>query len=59
MAERDAEIARLKQLAEIERERLIREELGIPHFEKVFQRDLGCLHPQTKAWGNKYGSGLR
>ena len=58
-AERDAEKARLKQLASIERERLIREELGIPRFEKALKPNIGCSHTRTKAWGDKYGSGLR
>lgn len=58
-AARDTELARLKRLARIERERLIKEELGIPGFEKALQRDIGCAHIRTKAWGDKYGSGLR
>lgn len=58
-AARDVELARLKQLASIERERLIREELSIPGFEKALQRNVGCAHARTKAWGDKYGSGLR
>lgn len=58
-AARDVELTRLKQLASIERERLIREELIIPGFEKALQRNVGCAHARTKAWGDKYGSGLR
>lgn len=58
-AARDEELVRLKQLAGIERERLIREELSIPGFEKALQRNVGCAHARTKAWGDKYGSGLR
>lgn len=56
---RDAELARLKRAARIERERLIREELGIPGFDKALQANIGCSHVRTKAWGDKYGSGLR
>lgn len=56
---RDAELSRLKGLARVERERLIKEELGIPGFEKALQRNIGCSHTRTKAWGDKYGSGLR
>lgn len=58
-ATRDAELARLKRLAKIERERLIKEELGIPGFNKALQANIGCPHTRTKAWGDKYGSGLR
>lgn len=58
-AERDEELAKQKELARIERERLMREELGIPGFEKALQRNIGCSHTRTKAWGDKYGSGLR
>lgn len=56
---RDAELARLKRAARVERERLIREELGIPGFDKALQANIGCSHVRTKAWGDKYGSGLR
>eukprot|EP00752_Nemacystus_decipiens_P010357 g9227.t1 len=58
-ATRDAELARLKRLAKIERDRLIKEELGIPGFDKALQANIGCSHARTKAWGDKYGSGLR
>lgn len=58
-ATRDAELARLKRHAKIERERLIKEELGIPGFDKALQANIGCSHTRTKAWGDKYGSGLR
>ena len=56
---RDAELARLKRLAKIERDRLIKEELGIPNFGRALQANIGCSHTRTKAWGDKYGSGLR
>lgn len=56
---RDVELARLKKMARVERERLIKEELGIPEFEKALQANIGCSHVRTKAWGDKYGSGLR
>lgn len=55
----NAEIARLKRLARIERERLVKEELGIPNFDRALQANIGCSHTRTKAWGDKYGSGLR
>lgn len=58
-AQRDEELEEAKRIAELERERLIREELMIPSFEKVLQQSTGCSHAQTKAWGDKYGSGLR
>lgn len=56
---RNAEIARLKRHAKIERERLVKEELGIPDFDRALQANIGCSHTRTKAWGDKYGSGLR
>lgn len=56
---RDAELARLKRLAKIERDRLIKEELSIPNFGRALQANIGCSHTRTKAWGDKYGSGLR
>ncbi len=58
-ATRDAELARLKHLAKVERERLIKEELGIPNFRRALQANIGCSHARTKAWGDKYGSGLK
>ncbi|CAN0476128.1 unnamed protein product, partial [Laminaria digitata] len=51
--------SRQKELARIERERLMQQELGIPGFEKALQRNIGCSHIRTKAWGDKYGLGLR
>lgn len=56
---RDEEIGRLKRLADEERKRLIKEEVTIRGFEKALQRNVGCSHTRTKAWGDKYGSGLR
>lgn len=58
-AERDEELSRQKELARLERERLMQQELSIPGFEKALQRNIGCSHIRTKAWGDKYGSGLR
>lgn len=58
-ADHEQELAELKRVADRERERLIREELNIPGFEKVLRPALGCSHPRTKAWGDKYGLGQR
>lgn len=56
---RDEELGKLKRLADLERQRLIAEETKILGFEKALQRNIGCAHTRTKAWGNEYGSGLR
>lgn len=56
---RDEELGKLKRLADRERKRLIKEEVTIVGFEKALQRNIGCSHTRTKAWGDKYGSGLR
>ncbi|CAM9615269.1 unnamed protein product, partial [Choristocarpus tenellus] len=41
------------------REKLIRESLSIPNFERVLQSSISCQHSKRKAWGSKYGSGIR
>lgn len=56
---RDEELGKLKRLADGERKRLIKEEMRVVGFEKALQRNIGCSHTRTKAWGDKYGSGLR
>ncbi|CAM9204617.1 unnamed protein product, partial [Discosporangium mesarthrocarpum] len=55
----NAALAQLKQQADEDREKLIHERLAIPNFHLALQKGLSCPHSKTKAWGDKYGSGLR
>ncbi|RLN74041.1 hypothetical protein BBJ28_00000366 [Nothophytophthora sp. Chile5] len=55
-ADNDRELAKLK----IEQERRAKDALCIPNFHRVVDSSrVECEHRELKAWGGKYGSGLK